>query len=60
MFVLTGAGNGIGREVALKLIGKGVRVAAVDIDEAALRETARLAGDPARISTHVVNITRSR
>lgn len=55
---VTGGGNGIGRELTLQLLQKGARVAALDISEAGLAETARLAGaDAERLSTHVANIT---
>jgi short-subunit dehydrogenase len=58
VIIVTGGGNGIGRELVLELVRRGARVAAVDIDEAALKETVKLAGDLGnRISTHVVNIT---
>lgn len=58
VFAVTGAGNGIGREVALGLVAKGARVAALDLSEEGLAETVRLAGENAdNISTHVVNIT---
>lgn len=58
VFAITGAGNGIGREVALGLVAKGARVAALDLSEEGLVETVRLAGDHGdRISTHVINIT---
>ena len=57
VFVVTGGGNGIGRELVLQLLAKGARVAAVDIDEVKLRETVGLAGGNAKISTHVVNVT---
>jgi len=54
---VTGGGNGIGRELVLQLLKRGARVAALDINEAGLAETAKLAGDAAdRLSTHVVNI----
>jgi len=55
--VVTGGGNGIGRELVLQLLTKGARVAAVDIDETKLKETIALAGGNAKISTHVVNVT---
>jgi len=56
--VVTGGGNGIGRQLTLQLLGRGARVAAIDISEAGLQETSALAGDKAdRLSTHVVNIT---
>ncbi|HNT55014.1 MAG TPA: SDR family oxidoreductase, partial [Anaerolineaceae bacterium] len=58
VFVVTGGGNGIGRELVLLLLRKGARVAAVDINENALLETAGLAGSHKdRLSTHVMNIT---
>jgi short-subunit dehydrogenase len=58
VIVVTGAGNGMGREVALNLLSKGASVAAVDINEATLQETQDLAGNKKdKISLHVVNIT---
>lgn len=56
VFVVTGGGNGIGREVVLELLRKGGRVAALDLSEAGLAETAQLAAAGDRLSTHVVNI----
>lgn len=57
VIVVTGAGNGMAREVVLDLLKRGARVAAVDLNGEALAETVRLAGDPgARLSTHVVNV----
>ena len=56
--VVTGGGNGIGRDLVLNLLAKGARVAAVDIDESALEETAALSGDKKNnLTTHIVNIT---
>jgi short-subunit dehydrogenase len=58
VIIVTGGGNGIGRELVLELVRRGARVAAVDIKEEALKETVKLAGDLGnKISTHVVNIT---
>jgi short-subunit dehydrogenase len=58
VFVITGGGNGIGRELTLNLLSKGGRVAAVDIDQAGMDETAQLAGTAAeRLSNHRVDIT---
>lgn len=58
VFVVTGAGNGIGRQVALGLAGRGASVAAVDRDEVGLAHTADLVrGDRTRVSTHLVDIT---
>lgn len=56
--VVTGGGSGMGREIVLQLLKKGARVAAVDVNEAALSETSTLAGDHQdKLSTHTVNIT---
>ncbi|GAB3161889.1 SDR family oxidoreductase [Myceligenerans halotolerans] len=58
VFVVTGGGNGIGREVVLGLIKRGARVAAVDRSDDGLAETARLAAaGEGRLSTHAVDIT---
>jgi NAD(P)-dependent dehydrogenase (short-subunit alcohol dehydrogenase family) len=57
IIVVTGGGNGIGRELVLHLLAKGSRVAAVDIDEARLKETADLTGEKRdRLSLHVANV----
>lgn len=56
--VITGAGNGIGRELTLSLLQQNARVAAVDISEKALNETAVLAGSKAnQLSLHCLDIT---
>jgi short-subunit dehydrogenase len=58
VFVVTGGGNGMGREMVLDLLSKGAGVAAIDINEAALQETVNLAGDKkGKLSTHILNIT---
>jgi short-subunit dehydrogenase len=57
VFVVTGGGNGMGREVALQLITRGARVAAVDLSQAGLDETAALAGAGERLTTHAVNVS---
>lgn len=57
VLVVTGAGNGVGREVALEALRRGARVAGVDVSEAGLDETAGLAAAGDRFSTHRVDIT---
>jgi NAD(P)-dependent dehydrogenase (short-subunit alcohol dehydrogenase family) len=58
VFVVTGGGNGMGREVALQLLARGARVAAADLNEAGLAETAELAGaTQGRLTTHVLNVS---
>jgi NADP-dependent 3-hydroxy acid dehydrogenase YdfG len=47
IIAVTGAGSGIGRELSLLLLAKGAKVAGVDLNTAALSETARLAGSHA-------------
>ncbi len=55
--VVTGAGSGIGRAVALEALIRGARVAAVDRNPETLEETATLAVAGGRLSTHVLDIT---
>lgn len=54
--VVTGGGSGIGRALCLGLLARGARVAAVDLDRAALDETAALADAGGALSLHVANI----
>jgi NAD(P)-dependent dehydrogenase (short-subunit alcohol dehydrogenase family) len=49
--VVTGAGSGIGREVALEALRRRARVAACDINAESLAATARLANAGERLST---------
>lgn len=56
--VVTGGGNGVGRQLVLALLHKGARVAAIDRSEAALSETAKQAGVlSAQLSCHTLDIT---
>lgn len=58
VFAITGAGNGIARELTLQMLARGARVAGIDLNEAALAETKKLAGVNAdRISTHATDIS---
>lgn len=57
VFVVTGGGNGIGRELVLGLVSKGARVSAVDIRQESLDETAALAGAGERVHTSVADVT---
>jgi short-subunit dehydrogenase len=53
--VVTGGGNGIGRQVVLQLLAKGAKVAALDLSAASLAETSQLAKSD-RLSVHGVNL----
>jgi len=55
--VVTGGGNGIGRQVVLELLRRGSRVAAVDIRQESLDETIRMADAGDRLATFAVDIT---
>ena len=57
VLVVTGGGNGIGRQVVLELLRRGARVAAVDIREESLDETVELADAGDRLVTFAVDIT---
>jgi short-subunit dehydrogenase len=55
--VVTGAGSGIGRALAVRLARKEMSVALADIDPGGLRETAeQLSRMRAAVSTHVVDV----
>lgn len=55
--VVTGGGNGIGRQVVLELLRRGARMAAVDIRQESLDETIGLAATGDRLVTVVADIT---
>ncbi len=58
VFLVTGGGNGIGRELVFLLLSKGAKVIAIDKDGEGLKETRRLAGDKAdNFFTHHLDIT---
>lgn len=57
MFVVTGGGNGIGRELVILLLARGARVAAVDRNNTFLEETLALSGKRnGELTTHLVNV----
>ncbi|MEV8637929.1 SDR family oxidoreductase [Streptosporangium sp. NPDC051023] len=58
--LLTGAGSGIGRATALRLVSEGAAVFAVDLAEDGLAGTAGSATGPGRIATHVADVTQER
>lgn len=57
VIVVTGGGSGIGRQLVIQLIQEGARVAAVDLNESSLQETATLVSNRSSLSTHVLNIS---
>ena len=55
--IVTGAGAGIGRELALNLLSKGAYVIALDINEKGLEATKKAAGKNKKsLETYVVNV----
>lgn len=54
--VVTGAGSGIGRALVAELLARGAAVAAVDLSDEGLKETARINGNNEALSLHVANI----
>jgi NAD(P)-dependent dehydrogenase (short-subunit alcohol dehydrogenase family) len=54
--VVTGGGSGMGRELVIQLAAAGCAVAACDLNEAGLAETAARAAGGARVTTHVCDV----
>lgn len=52
--IVTGAGRGMGREVAQRLVARGMTVVVTDVDETALRRTAADLGDTCVAMAHDV------
>jgi NAD(P)-dependent dehydrogenase (short-subunit alcohol dehydrogenase family) len=57
VWVVTGGGNGMGRELVLEMLRRGARVAAVDRAADGLQETVALARAGERLSAHTLDIT---
>lgn len=57
VFVVTGGGNGMGRELTLGLLGRGAKVAAVDIRQESLDETATVANAGDALAIFVADVT---
>lgn len=54
--LLTGAGSGIGRATALRLVSEGAAVFGVDLSHDGLAATAAAAAGPGRLVTHVADV----
>lgn len=55
--VVTGGGNGVGRELVLQLLRKGATVFTADINGESLKETSSIAGNSKRLFTYVLDIS---
>ena len=55
--LITGAGGGIGRAVAVSLARRGCALALADVNEQGLTQTAREVGTGGRISRHVLDVS---
>ncbi|GLU45179.1 SDR family oxidoreductase [Allomuricauda sp. NBRC 101325] len=58
VWVITGAGSGMGRELTRLFIEKGAKVAALDMNFEALKETMRLIGRPEVLALYKVDVTQ--
>jgi NAD(P)-dependent dehydrogenase (short-subunit alcohol dehydrogenase family) len=56
IIAVTGGGSGIGRQVALALLQRGARVAAIDLRPEGLEETSTLADAGERLSLHTADV----
>ena len=56
VLIVTGAGSGIGRELTLQLVQKGVKVAACDINAETLAGTKTLVSNPELVKTYVLDV----
>ena len=54
--LITGAGSGIGRALAINLAGRGCNLALADINTAGLAETAEQVGSTVRVSQHRLDV----
>lgn len=54
--ILTGAGSGIGRELAIQLIDQGAYVLGLDINEKSLKETKKLCSTPANFKHYEIDL----
>lgn len=55
--VVTGGGNGVGRELVLQLLAKGATVFAADINLEALNETVKISGNNKKLFIYAVDIS---
>ena len=55
--VVTGAGNGIGRQLVRELVQRGAKVAGVDVSATGLEETSRLSSST-EVATFVTDISK--
>jgi len=55
--IITGAGNGMGREMTLAAILRGAKVYGIDLNAETLAETASLVGDASKFAFEVLDIT---